>query len=121
MKKNKFSVLGMLAMVLLGLVFAGCESTPAVQTQIISGVIIDSYHGNSYIPGNTGTYYVVDQDRNPETKEDQRLFYVGDAVVSKYPSIKVGVDIVFRWDAESEKRGQSSIGELISVDRQNPR
>jgi hypothetical protein len=108
----------------LGLGMAGCESTPpapVVPTQVINGVIVDSYHGNSYISGNTGTYYVVDQDRNIETKEDQRLFYVGDTVSSKYPGIKVGAEIVFRWDAESERLGQSSVGDLVSVNRENPR
>jgi hypothetical protein len=105
----------------LGFGIAGCESTPAVATQVINGIIVDSYHGNSYLPGDKGTYYVVDQDRNPETKEDQRLFYVDDGVASRYPGIKVGAEIVFRWDAESEKRGQSSVGDLVSVNRENPR
>jgi hypothetical protein len=121
MKKNKFSVLGMLAMVLLGLFFAGCESTPAVPTQVINGVIVDSYHGNSYLPGDKGIYYVVDQDGNPETKADQRLFYVDDGVAHRYSGVEVGADIVFRWDAESERRGQSSVGDLISVNGQSTR
>jgi hypothetical protein len=108
----------------LGFGIAGCESAPpapVVPTQVINGVIVDSYHGNSYISGNTGTYYIVDQDGNIETKEDQKLFYVGDTVSSKYPGIKVGAEIVFRWDAESERLGLSSVGDLVSVNRENPR
>jgi hypothetical protein len=102
----------------LGLGMAGCEITPAVPTQIISGVIVDSYHGNNNISGNTGTYYVVDQDRNPETKEDQRSFYVDDTVARGYPEIEIGTDIVFRWDEEHIRRGYSSIGSLIFVNGQ---
>jgi hypothetical protein len=98
----------------LGLGAAGCESTPAVPTQVINGVIVDSYYGNSAVSGK-GNYYVVDQDRNPETKEDQRLFYVYEGNISKYPEINVGAEIIFRWDAESARRGYSSVGDLVAI------
>jgi hypothetical protein len=99
---------------------AGCESTPAVPKQIISGVIIDSYHGRSTTPGYEGTYYVVDQDGNIETKDDQRMLYIGDAVADKYSGVQPGTSVVFEWDGWSQKNGFSGAGQIISVNKENP-
>jgi hypothetical protein len=105
----------------LGLGMAGCESTPAVATQIINGVIIDSYQGNSAVNGSRGTYYIVDQDGNSETKEDQRLLYVGDYDVNKYLGIQVGSYIAFQWDQYSNKNGYSNPAHIISVNGEKAR
>jgi hypothetical protein len=103
-------------MAALGLGAVGCESTPAYSNQIISGVAIDSYQGNDpYIKGKNGTFYVVDQDGNPETKQDQRLFYVGNENRNKYPNLQIGSYITFAWTAVSERDGFSNDFNLISV------
>jgi hypothetical protein len=106
----------------LGLGMAGCESTPSYSNQIIRGVAIDSYQGNDpYIKGKSGTFYVVDQDGNSETKQDQRLFYVGNENRNKYPDLQIGSYITFAWTGISEKDGFSNDFNLISVNKENPR
>ncbi|MDR1218890.1 MAG: hypothetical protein LBK73_04695 [Treponema sp.] len=109
----------------LGFGIAGCEITPvqtapAVPAQIVTGVIVDSYEGNSvWQSGLKGTYYVVKQT-NPPTGE-QRLFYVDNQVASKYPSIKENVDITFSVGQTYQRYGAASIGQLISVGNENIR
>jgi hypothetical protein len=111
------------AVLVLAAVFSlvGCESTPAVPTQIINGVIIDSYQGNSTFSGDKGMYYLVDQDRDSETKEDQRLLFVGDYAAARYPNVKVGADVVFSWDQYSNRDGCSSSAHLISINGEKAR
>ena len=93
---------------------AACESTPTgyqQNIQIIQGTIVSSFDGPEPISKSVGTFYNVQQIDTNGTK----IFYIANQVKDKYPNIKVGSEITFRWDDASRKVGYSSVGDLIQV------
>jgi hypothetical protein len=105
MKKNKFSILGMLAMVLLGLVFAGCESAPpAPVAQTFEGPVIRSYEGDNLV-GKPGTYIVVDTDGNLETTADQKHIFISPKYVTDHPQVLNADSVRFNWYPAHSRAG----------------
>jgi hypothetical protein len=112
MKKNKFSVLGMLAMVLLGLVFVGCESTPPGNSNLIvlNGEIVESKSGINPYDNAIVTFYGVDTDGNKETIE--KYIYAYPKFQAANFDLVVGAQVEFiESDAnrESNRIGERNI------------
>ena len=119
MKKNKFSILGMLAMVLLGLVFAGCESTPTTnfQTQTLEGPVVNYYSGNGG-DGTPGKFIVVDTDGNLETTADQKHIYMYNENFARHPELAVEEPspvVRFQWNSYDEQYGWGVYQRIILI------
>ena len=111
MKKQIAKQMALSVLIAALLVLAACETSSP--TQIISGVIISSFDGRDNA-GFRGTYFTV------PTNEDEKLFFLLEGRKSKYPDIKVGSSIVFRWDSTCEQRGWADLNHLISINGKSP-
>jgi hypothetical protein len=118
MKKDKFSVFGMLAMVLFGLVFAGCESTPSAAYSnfiVLNGEIVEANPGINPFDSEVVTFYGIDTDGNKDTVE--KYIFAYPKFQANNPDLQIGANVVFR---ESDyNRAANRIGEnnIIAIDQ----
>ena len=110
MKKRIAKKMALSALLLALLVLAACATVP---TQIMSGVITSSFDGLGN-EGFRGTYYTV------STNEGEKLFFLLEGRKSRYPDIKEGSSIGFRWDSTCAKRGWADLNNLISINGKSP-